>query len=667
MGMFGSKKNNPKDFVESYYASKKENEVNDAEQTHSFRCFFKCNNLKANLAGNAPTTRIVLKKEENKEWKVIGETETSCQNTCPKFASHIAISLHKSNKQNLLIEVLKIKNETLLPIKTISALFGNASFLWEDLNISDSNSLTLPLTKNNTPVGEVTIEYEEIIQTGNKKFISIQAEIEPCQSNNADYYFNFFRSCKNATQKEEDSQKDNIESLVKVCNSNYGIKEEKEHIYRWAPLKTETNLLFLDDPSLPLYVELGVKENSSLITKRLFMEKTSIQEIQETGAALPFIFNGVEYGVLKLHGVLIEEEFNFIDYIKSGVNLHINFCLDFTRTNLRNQAGKIAHSENLENNSYALIMRALGSGLLQYDIQQRLALFGYGANLMHIGRSNCFALNGNIFEPEVIGLNRAIEVYMNTLKNIRLGGPTMFSEVLSFCADVVEDYVRVAFQEVPRYFVLIFIVDGSPRDLDDTFRQLSRCMSLPISIIFIGINAQLCKALEEFIFSIFPHFSDNLERSNIHYVQYEEGKTDIEQMEKSVIEEIKVSMQEYMHNKKIEPKKRAIGEERPISSLSQATSSHTETYAFYTDILSKFKKELFENTKMDHTESEPTPGKNKDNDTERPFNTFSKTEDRDIVDIVEKILAQGFPTRDLQQLKEIARNKKYKNNLLIHN
>ena len=43
------------------------------------------------------------------------------------------------------------------------------------------------------------------------------------------------------------------------------------------------------------------------------------------------------------------------------------------------------------------------------------------------GPSHCFALNGNIFDPECDGLDGVLDAYLNARKNVNFYGPTHFS------------------------------------------------------------------------------------------------------------------------------------------------------------------------------------------------------------------------------------------------
>ena len=80
-------------------------------------------------------------------------------------------------------------------------------------------------------------------------------------------------------------------------------------------------------------------------------------------------------------------------------------------------------------------MRGVGGLLAQYDHNGKIPLYGFGCqyqSLPYEPKTHCFAMNGDIFDPEVHGIENCIEHYKNTLPNIRLFGPTNFEDVLRY-------------------------------------------------------------------------------------------------------------------------------------------------------------------------------------------------------------------------------------------
>ena len=50
-------------------------------------------------------------------------------------------------------------------------------------------------------------------------------------------------------------------------------------------------------------------------------------------------------------------------------------------------------------------LRAIGEILQYYDSDKKIPAYGFGANIPPAGRvSHCFALNGDIFNPECNGI-----------------------------------------------------------------------------------------------------------------------------------------------------------------------------------------------------------------------------------------------------------------------
>ena len=82
----------------------------------------------------------------------------------------------------------------------------------------------------------------------------------------------------------------------------------------------------------------------------------------------------------------------------------------------------------------------MGDILQFYDSDKQIPVLGFGAALpprTHIA-SHCFALNGNIFDPEVNGIDEVVDVYKHVLNKIRFYGPTHFQQIVSLACDYAE-------------------------------------------------------------------------------------------------------------------------------------------------------------------------------------------------------------------------------------
>lgn len=52
--------------------------------------------------------------------------------------------------------------------------------------------------------------------------------------------------------------------------------------------------------------------------------------------------------------------------------------------------------------------------------------------------NHCFALNGDIYNPEVDGLDEVINVYKHAINAVNLYGPTHFAQILELINDKAE-------------------------------------------------------------------------------------------------------------------------------------------------------------------------------------------------------------------------------------
>lgn len=68
-------------------------------------------------------------------------------------------------------------------------------------------------------------------------------------------------------------------------------------------------------------------------------------------------------------------------------------------------------------------------------------MLGFGAAIPPYNQNanHCFALNGNIFDPEVDGIENVIEVYKNAITKVELYGPTNFSPILNLVNEMTRD------------------------------------------------------------------------------------------------------------------------------------------------------------------------------------------------------------------------------------
>lgn len=201
-------------------------------------------------------------------------------------------------------------------------------------------------------------------------------------------------------------------------------------------------------------------------------------------------------GTLILKEITVTEEITFIDYIKSGTQMHFAVAIDFTASNGPPRDPHSLHFLDIyggKPNAYEIALRAVGEIIQQYDSAGMFPAFGFGAKLPpHGDVSHQFPLNGNTSHPYCSSINEIVSHYRNCLATVTLYGPTNFSLVIHNTAQIASK-----FQDGKHYFILLIITDGIISDMHQTKNALIDASNLPISIIIVGVGNADFAAMDE--------------------------------------------------------------------------------------------------------------------------------------------------------------------------
>ena len=144
-------------------------------------------------------------------------------------------------------------------------------------------------------------------------------------------------------------------------------------------------------------------------------------------------------GNLLLQNLKVEKQHSFLEYIFSGCEVDISMAIDFTLSNGVPTSPSSLHYFDPNRNQYLKAIESVGSILQFYNTDKMINLYGFGGavppNLQQA--SHCFALNGDIFNPRVNGIEEVIARYKQALNSINLYGPTCFSPIISEVNDHV--------------------------------------------------------------------------------------------------------------------------------------------------------------------------------------------------------------------------------------
>ena len=150
-------------------------------------------------------------------------------------------------------------------------------------------------------------------------------------------------------------------------------------------------------------------------------------------------------GQLKLKNLKVERTHSFLEYVFGGCEVDLTIAVDFTLSNGDPRSRDSLHFFDPAKNQYLQAIQSVGSILQFYNTDKQIQLYGFGGAVApyYNRASHCFALNGNIFNPRIDGLEGVTFAYQHALNNAKLYGPTHFAPILKEVNNMVES-VRVS-------------------------------------------------------------------------------------------------------------------------------------------------------------------------------------------------------------------------------
>lgn len=144
--------------------------------------------------------------------------------------------------------------------------------------------------------------------------------------------------------------------------------------------------------------------------------------------------------VLQFTSFEVKKRHSFLDFIFGGCEIALQIAIDFTLSNGHPSKPDSLHYLDMNKNEYLNAIRSVGSILQYYDSDKQIPVLGFGAAIPPYDKTadHCFALNGDIFNPECDGIEGVIETYKNAINRVNLYGPTHFGPILELINDMTE-------------------------------------------------------------------------------------------------------------------------------------------------------------------------------------------------------------------------------------
>lgn len=246
------------------------------------------------------------------------------------------------------------------------------------------------------------------------------------------------------------------------------------------------------------------------------------------------------------------EEVTFLDYVIGGCEISLVVAIDFTASNGDPaQPGSLHFWDAMQPNEYESAIRAVGDILAFYDSDQRFPAYGFGAKLGPDFDEpyHKFSLTSGS-DPTCYGIDEVLNMYRQTLYNVRLSGPTVFSEIIRAAAEHATAELHTHEQS---YTILLIVTDGVINDLENTLDEIARASSLPLSIVIIGVGAEDFSAMKEL-----DGDDQDQERDIVQFVNFRQVRGAPEVLQSQVLEEIPTQFLQYMQKHRIRPNPRPV-------------------------------------------------------------------------------------------------------------
>lgn len=201
----------------------------------------------------------------------------------------------------------------------------------------------------------------------------------------------------------------------------------------------------------------------------------------------------VNSGTFSASQCSIEVHPTFADYVVGGCEISLVVCVDYTGSNGDpHQPSSLHHISAIQKNQYQQALESVGQVVEPYDTDKQFPIYGFGAYVRgkdgKFGHTvdHCFPL-GPGGATEVSGVEGILNAYKESIVNVNLSGPTLFTPILE--AAMQRAAAANCTQENQKYTILLILTDGVINDLDASISSIVTASSLPLSIIIIGVGS----------------------------------------------------------------------------------------------------------------------------------------------------------------------------------
>ncbi len=499
-----------------------------------------------------PFVILYLKDDaKGRPWSEVGRTEQIRDCLDPVFVRQITIKYQFEVRQQLKVEVWDCDDPTTRNLNA-QELVGTCELLVADLVRSKTKTLNLanPKIKKN---GTVTLTAEQIKSKFSSNVVKFNVVGESFSRSKL-MFFKLYRGNSTgapvAPMPGAPPALSAGPSFVPVYQSEAKKGEGAGNVL-WNPVKIGAAALMRDQPTWPLRLEIleCVASGDHRIVENRALTYNDLVDSN-------FVTSG-SYGKVRIKSVEMIRRVSFTEYLMAGTNIMMSLAVDFTASNRSCNNPDSLHCMDMSRNQYIQAIHSVGGILQMYDSDKNIPVYGFGGQIHSISPEtyHFFALNGNIFSPEVYTIEQVQKLYMQNLTKIMFSGPTNFAPTINNMGEMARFYVSNGM--LYNYIVLLIITDGEITDMDDTIDAIVRCSSLPLSIVIVGVgsgpfdNMEILDADRGKLKS--PRSGQFAARDIVQFVPFSRYASDPTELAKATLAEIPGQLSEYMSMAKVPP------------------------------------------------------------------------------------------------------------------
>jgi hypothetical protein len=501
----------------------------------------------------------IAQEEHGGSWTERGRTEVISGDASPVFIKTFTVHYYFEKQQRFKLEVLNAEGDT----EAQHRVLGAVNFSIHELVCSQTHSLTKTI-KNwmKFSNGYLTVTSNEI--PTQHKLLTMCWRLEDCSWKRPVY----IRICRSSESE-----------FLPVYKSE--LVNARQRTADFRELRLTTHALCRDELSRPVKVQ--VHEESGLLIGEV---ETSLAELKHRGYTYKADILQGSRKICTLKLVLWDctAKTTFLDYVLGGCEISLVIGIDFTKSNgLPSDPESLHFMSNEKPNEYIQAITAVGEILQYYDSDKRIPVFGFGAKLppKFESVSHCFALNDNIFDPEVYGIESVLQVYRQALTKVVLHGPTVFSQIIKTVS--LYAAAKEVSQERQNYCILLILTDGIINDMEATKEEIIAASKLPVSIIVVGVGKEdfnLMKDLDsdEAMLHSNKHGGSDAVRDIVQFVPFSKYKDRLHDLAREVLYEVPKQLLTFFESKQIRPNpSQQTGEGLPSFRAMNSQAAHHST------------------------------------------------------------------------------------------